>query len=59
MIDVSAMKDVAIDPEACAPRGLTRDELDAATQAHGLATTGRLVSSTASPASRSAVGSAG
>ena len=50
MIDLSAMKSVAVDPRAPhrARRrpGVTWAEFDAETQAFGLATTGGLVSST-------------
>jgi FAD/FMN-containing dehydrogenase len=49
VIDVSPMKRIAIDPAgrtARAESGLTWGEFDAATQAHGLATTGGLVSTT-------------
>ena len=48
MLDLSAMKTVRVDPPAriaVADSGLTWGELDAATQAHGLATTGATVSS--------------
>jgi FAD/FMN-containing dehydrogenase len=49
MIDLSAMKGIQIDPVrkiAHAEPGLTWGEFNTATQAHGLATTGGLVSST-------------
>jgi FAD/FMN-containing dehydrogenase len=48
MLDLSAMKAVHVSPRdrvAVAAAGLTWGELDAATQAHGLATTGATVSS--------------
>ncbi len=49
VIDVRPMKDIEVDPEARTARvggGCTWAELDAATQQHGLATTGGRVSST-------------
>jgi FAD/FMN-containing dehydrogenase len=49
MLDLSPMKAVAVDPAArvaVAAPGLTWQELDAATQSHGLATTGGVVGST-------------
>lgn len=49
VIDVRGLKQVAVDPRARTVRcgaGLTWGELDAATQAHGLATTGGRVSTT-------------
>jgi FAD/FMN-containing dehydrogenase len=49
MLDLSPMKAVTVDPAACvavAAAGLTWEELDAATQRHGLATTGGVVGST-------------
>ena len=49
MIDLSLMKDIAVDPgasEATAGPGVLWGEFDAATQAHGLATTGGQVSHT-------------
>jgi FAD/FMN-containing dehydrogenase len=49
VVDVRPMKDVAVDPGARTVRvgaGVTWGELDAATQAHGLATTGGRVSTT-------------
>jgi FAD/FMN-containing dehydrogenase len=49
VIDLSPMKGVEVDPErqtVMAEGGLTWGELDAATQEHGLATTGGLVSTT-------------
>jgi FAD/FMN-containing dehydrogenase len=49
VIDVSLMKDIAVDPAertAKAQAGLTWGEFDGATQAHGLATTGGLISTT-------------
>ena len=49
MLDLSALKAVAVDPvgrTAVAAAGLRWDELDAATQAHGLAVTGGVVGST-------------
>ena len=49
VIDVSPMKRIAIDPIAriaTSETGLTWGEFDAATQAHGLATTGGLISTT-------------
>ena len=49
MLDLSPMKTVAVDPAAriaVAAPGLTWEELDAATQQHGLATTGGVVGST-------------
>ena len=49
MIDLSAMKDVRVDPqarEALASPGVLWGEFDSATQAHGLATTGGQVSHT-------------
>jgi FAD/FMN-containing dehydrogenase len=49
MIDLSPMKHIEVDPEAHTARaqpGLTWGEFDRATQAHGLATTGGLVSTT-------------
>jgi FAD/FMN-containing dehydrogenase len=49
VIDLSPMKGIRVDPQARTVRaqgGLTWGELDAATQAHGLATTGGLVSTT-------------
>jgi FAD/FMN-containing dehydrogenase len=49
MIDLSAMKNVQVDPrseEAVAGPGVLWGEFDAATQAHGLATTGGQVSHT-------------
>jgi FAD/FMN-containing dehydrogenase len=49
MLDLSAMKEVTIDPAAraaVAAGGVTWAELDAATQSHGLAVTGGVVGST-------------
>jgi FAD/FMN-containing dehydrogenase len=49
MIDLSPMKGISVDPERRTARveaGVTWAELNAATQAHGLATTGGVVSST-------------
>ncbi len=49
MIDLSPLKSIAVDPAARTARvgaGVTWAELDAATQEHGLAVTGGLVSST-------------
>ena len=49
MIDLSPMKATRVDPKTCVLRaepGLTWKELDTATQAHGLATTGGIVSTT-------------
>lgn len=49
VIDVSQMKDIAVDGAthmATAQTGLTWGEFDRATQAHGLATTGGLISAT-------------
>jgi FAD/FMN-containing dehydrogenase len=49
VIDVSPMKRITVDPlarTAVAEAGLTWGEFDAATQAHGLATTGGLISTT-------------
>ena len=49
MIDLSAMRQVTVDPEtrrARAQGGATWSDFDAATQAHGLATTGGAISST-------------
>ncbi|HKG91012.1 MAG TPA: FAD-binding oxidoreductase [Gemmatimonadaceae bacterium] len=49
VIDLSAMRRIGVDPArriAWADGGATWAELDAATQAHGLATTGGLISST-------------
>jgi FAD/FMN-containing dehydrogenase len=49
MIDLSLMKSIEVDPQARTARvgaGVTWAELDAATQEHGLAVTGGLVSST-------------
>ena len=49
VIDVSPMKRIVVDPEArtaTAESGLTWAEFDRATQAHGLATTGGLISTT-------------
>ncbi|HEY2716997.1 MAG TPA: FAD-binding oxidoreductase [Solirubrobacterales bacterium] len=49
MIDLSPLKSIEIDPQARTARvgaGVTWAELDAATQEHGLAVTGGLVSST-------------
>jgi FAD/FMN-containing dehydrogenase len=49
MLDLSAMKHIEVDPErrvARAEAGLLWSEFDAATQAHGLATTGGIVSAT-------------
>jgi FAD/FMN-containing dehydrogenase len=49
MIDLSLMKDVRVDPDskqAIAEPGVLWGEFDAATQAHGLATTGGQVSHT-------------
>jgi FAD/FMN-containing dehydrogenase len=49
VLDLSPMKGIAVDPEArtvTAEGGVTWAELDAATQEHGLAVTGGLVSST-------------
>lgn len=49
VIDVRPMKDITVDPEgqtATAGAGVTWAEFDAATQQHGLATTGGRVSST-------------
>lgn len=49
MIDLSAMRDVTVDPVARRARvggGATMADLDAATQAHGLAVTGGIISHT-------------
>ena len=49
VIDVRSLKEIAVDPQARTARagaGLTWGEFDAATQAHGLATTGGRVSTT-------------
>ena len=49
VIDLSPMKDIAVDPErrtARAGAGVLWGELDAATQAHGLATVGGIVTHT-------------
>lgn len=49
VIDVSPMKGIVVDPHArtaAAQSGLTWAEFDRATQAHGLATTGGLISTT-------------
>ena len=49
VIDVSQMKQITVDPvarTAVAQAGLTWGEFDSATQAHGLATTGGLISTT-------------
>jgi FAD/FMN-containing dehydrogenase len=49
VIDVSPMKRITVDPiarSACGEAGLTWGELDAATRAHGLATTGGINSTT-------------
>ncbi len=49
VVDLSAMKAIEVDPErrtAVAEGGVLWQELDAATQEHGLATTGGLVSTT-------------
>jgi FAD/FMN-containing dehydrogenase len=49
VIDLSPMKEIGVDPEAStvtAEGGVVWNELDAATQEHGLATTGGLVSTT-------------
>ena len=49
MIDLSQMKSIKVDPEkkiAVAEAGITWGEFDAATQKHGLATTGGLISTT-------------
>jgi FAD/FMN-containing dehydrogenase len=49
MIDLSPMKDIVVDPEARTVRaggGVLWGEFDAATQAHGLATTGGTVADT-------------
>jgi FAD/FMN-containing dehydrogenase len=49
VIDLSPMKSVDVDPDARTARaggGVTWGEFDAATQAHGLATTGGLISTT-------------
>jgi hypothetical protein len=49
VIDVSPMKRISVDPiarTAVAQAGLTWGEFDSATQAHGLATTGGLISTT-------------
>ena len=49
VIDVRGLKEISVDPEARVARagaGLTWAEFDAATQAHGLATTGGRVSTT-------------
>lgn len=49
VVDLSPMKDIAIDPEAQTARagaGVTWGELDAASQAHGLATPGGVFSDT-------------
>ena len=62
VIDISPMKGIRVDPiarRAVAQAGLTWAEFDHETQAFGLAVTGGLVSSTASPGSPSAAGSAG
>ena len=60
VIDLSPMKGITVDVSgrtATAEGGLTWGEFDAATQEHGLATTGGLIRT--SPASRWAAGSAG
>jgi FAD/FMN-containing dehydrogenase len=52
MIDLSPMKEARVDPERAllaAGPGLTWGELDTATQRHGLATTGGIISSTGVP----------
>jgi len=52
MIDLSPMKEARVDPERgliAAGPGLTWGEFDTATQRHGLATTGGIVSSTGVP----------
>ena len=52
MIDVRALEEITVDPEARTARaggGLTWAAFDAATQEHGLATTGGRVSTTGSP----------
>jgi FAD/FMN-containing dehydrogenase len=52
MLDLSPMKSAAVDPARArltAGAGLTWGELDTATQRHGLATTGGIVSSTGVP----------
>ena len=49
VIDLSPMKEIAVDPSArtaTAQTGLTWGEFDAETQRHGLATTGGLISTT-------------
>ncbi len=49
VIDLSPMKGIEVNPDACTARaegGVTWGELDAATQQHGLATTGGLISTT-------------
>jgi FAD/FMN-containing dehydrogenase len=49
VIDLSPMRQVVVDVEACTARvggGATWGDVDAATQAHGLATTGGAISST-------------
>jgi FAD/FMN-containing dehydrogenase len=62
VIDLTRMRSVYVDPARRCARvqgGATWRELDAATQAHGLAVTGRGSRRSASPASRSARGRAG
>ena len=52
MIDLSLMKAIEVDPHSRTARaepGDTWDEFNIATQVHGLATTGGVVSSPASP----------
>ena len=62
MIDLAEMKGTSVDPEARTVRaegGLNWAELNGALAEHGLAVTGGAISTTASPASRSAAASAG